>query len=311
MDYVIFVVSLAALIYGADFIINESERIALHFNISSFVIGASLVAFGTSLPEMAASMTASYYHKSDMAVANVIGSVIFNISLVLGLVFLIAKNISPKRDLFQKDSAWGLFPVLIFVVMISDGVISRFEGLAFLFVMVAYLIFLTSDAKELGGEIDESLKKEKFNWLKSVGLLSIGFVLVLGGANYTIESASVIAKSLGVSEWVISLLLIAFGTSLPELVVSIKAARKGNADMAIGNVIGSNVANFTMVLGGAAIINPLTINLSNSIFDIVSVLTVSIMLVFITANKLYTKSAGIVLLVMIALVIQQSLTAVR
>ena len=311
MDYVIFVVSLAALIYGADFIINESERIALHFNISSFVIGASLVAFGTSLPEMAASMTASYYHKSDMAVANVIGSVIFNISLVLGLVFLIAKNISPKRDLFQKDSAWGLFPVLIFVVMISDGVISRFEGLAFLFVMVAYLIFLTSDAKELSGEINESLKKEKFNWLKSVGLLLTGFVLVLGGANYTIESASVIAKSLGVSEWVISLLLIAFGTSLPELVVSIKAARKGNADMAIGNVIGSNVANFTMVLGGAAIINPLTINLSNSIFDIVSVLTVSIMLVFITANKLYTKSAGIVLLVMIALVIQQSLTAVR
>ncbi len=311
MDYVIFVVSLAALIYGADFIINESERIAIHFNISSFVIGASLVAFGTSLPEMAASMTASYYHKSDIAVANVIGSVIFNISLVLGLVFLIAKNISPKRDLFQKDSAWGLFPVLIFIVMISDGIISRFEGLAFLFVMVAYLIFLTSDAKELSKEIDKSLKKENFNWLKSIGLLSVGFILVLGGANYTIETASVIAKSLGVSEWVISLLLIAFGTSLPELVVSIKAARKGNADMAIGNIIGSNVANFTMVLGGAAIINPLTINLSNSIFDIVSVLVVSIMLVFITANKLYSKSAGIVLLVMIALVIQRSLSVVH
>jgi len=106
-------------------------------------------------------------------------------------------------------------------------------------------------------------------------------------------------------------LLIAFGTSLPELVVSIKAARKGNADMAIGNIIGSNVANFTMVLGGAAIINPLTINLSKSIFDIVSVLVVSIMLVFITANKLYSKSAGIVLLVMIALVIQQSLAVVH
>ena len=107
MEYLIFIISLGALIYGADFIINESERVALHFNISSFVIGASLVAVGTSLPEMAASMTASYYHKSDMAVANVIGSVIFNISLVLGLVFLIAKNINPKRDLFTKDSAWG------------------------------------------------------------------------------------------------------------------------------------------------------------------------------------------------------------
>ncbi|NPA74310.1 MAG: calcium/sodium antiporter [Epsilonproteobacteria bacterium] len=308
MEYIIFVVSLASLIYGADFIINESERIALHFNISSFVIGASLVAFGTSLPEMAASMTASYFHKSDMAVANVIGSVIFNISLVLGLVFLIAKKISPKRDLFQKDSAWGLFPVLIFTVMISDGVISRFEGFAFLFVMVAYLVFLTNDAKELTDEIDEELKKEKFNWIKSISLLVVGFVLVIVGAKYTIQSASFIARSMGVSEWVISLLLIAFGTSLPELVVSVKAARKGNADMAIGNIIGSNVANFTMVLGGAAIINPLTINLSNSIFDIVSVLVVSVMLVFITANKLYSKSAGIVLLVMIALVINQSIT---
>jgi cation:H+ antiporter len=257
---------------------------------------------------MAASMTASYYHKSDMAVANVIGSVIFNISLVLGLVFLIAKKINPKRDLFQKDSAWGLFPVLIFTVMISDGTISRFEGFSFLFVMLAYLVFLTNDAKELTDEIDESLKREKFNWIKSIVLLVIGFVLVLAGAKYTIQSASFIARSIGVSEWVISLLLIAFGTSLPELVVSVKAARKGNADMAIGNIIGSNVANFTMVLGGAAIINPLSINLTASIFDIVSVLVVSVMLVFITANKLYTKSAGIVLLVMIALVINQSLT---
>ena len=307
MQYMIFILSLSALIYGADFIINESEKIALHFNISSFVIGASLVAVGTSLPEMAASMTASYYHKSDMAVANVIGSVIFNISLVLGLVFLIAKNINPKRDLFTKDSAWGLFPVLIFIVMAIDGKISRFDGAMFLFVMVAYIIFLSSDAKELAEEVDENLKKEKFNWLKSIVLLSIGFILVVGGANYTIQSASNIARGLGISEWLISLLLIAFGTSLPELVVSIKAARKGNADMAIGNIIGSNVANFSIVLGGSALINPLTINVHKNIFDIIAVLTVSVMLVFITANKLYSKSAGIVLLVMIALVIQNSL----
>ncbi len=311
MDYFIFILSLSSLIYGADFIINESERIAFHFNISSFVIGASLVAFGTSLPEMAASMTASYYHKSDMAVANVVGSVIFNISLVLGLVFLIAKKVSPKRDIFKKDSAWGLFPVLIFIVMISDGEISRFEGFLFLFVMVAYLIFLIGDTKELTKEIDKSIKKEKFNWLKSIALLLIGFVLVIGGANFTIESASNIARGLGVSEWTIALLLIAFGTSLPELVVSIKAARKGNADMAIGNIIGSNVANFTMVLGASALINPLYINLSKSIFDITALLVVSIMLVFITANKLYSKSAGIVLLVIIALVIEHSISIAR
>ncbi len=307
MEYLIFVLSLSALIYGADFIINESERIALHFNISSFVIGASLVAVGTSLPEMAASMTASYYHKSDMAVANVIGSVIFNISLVLGLVFLVAKKINPKRDLFTKDSAWGLFPVLIFILMIIDGKIGRVDGVLFLFVMVAYVIFLSSDAKELTNEIDESLKKEKFNWLKSILLLGIGFVLVVGGADYTIQSASSIARGWGVSEWLISLLLIAFGTSLPELVVSIKAARKGNADMAIGNIIGSNVANFSMVLGTSALINPLLVNVQKNIFDIIAVLVVSVMLVFITANRLYSKSAGIVLLAVLALVLQNSI----
>ena len=306
MEYLIFIISLSALIYGADFIINESERIALRFNISSFVIGASLVAVGTSLPEMAASMTASYYHKSDMAVANVIGSVIFNISLVLGLVFLVAKKINPKRDLFTKDSAWGLFPVLIFILMIIDGKISRIDGVLFLFIMVAYVIFLSSDAKELTNEIDESLKKEKFNWLKSVFLLGIGFILVVGGADYTIQSASSIARSWGVSEWIISLLLIALGTSLPELVVSIKAARKGNADMAIGNIIGSNVANFSMVLGASALINPLLVNVQKNIFDIAAVLIVSVMLVFITANKLYSKSAGIVLLAVLGLVLQNS-----
>ncbi len=307
MEYLIFIISLGALIYGADFIINESERVALHFNISSFVIGASLVAVGTSLPEMAASMTASYYHKSDMAVANVIGSVIFNISLVLGLVFLIAKNINPKRDLFTKDSAWGLFPVLIFILMIIDGKISKIDGILFLFIMVAYVIFLSSDAKELTNEIDESLKKEKFNWLKSIFLLGVGFVLVVGGADYTIQSASSIARSWGVSEWLISLLLIAFGTSLPELVVSIKAARKGNADMAIGNIIGSNVANFSMVLGASALINPILIDVQKNIFDIIAVLIVSVMLVFITANRLYSKSAGIVLLAVLALVLQNSI----
>ena len=142
MDYVIFIVAMGALIYGADFIIKESERIALHFNISHFVIGATLIAFGTSLPEMAASMMAASQGKVDMAVANVVGSVVFNISLVLGVVFMIAKAMMPDRDLFAKDSAWVLVPVVVFFVMIQDGVISRIDGVLFLLMMVSYLLFL-------------------------------------------------------------------------------------------------------------------------------------------------------------------------
>lgn len=305
MDLFIFTISMAALIYGADFVIKESERIALHFNISNFVIGATLVAVGTSLPEMAVSMSASAKGSADIAVANVIGSTIFNISLVLGLVFLIAKKVQPNRDLFAKDSAWSIFPILIFILMGIDGKLSMFDGILFLCMMGAYLIFLiNSDSID---EVDEDLLKEKFNWKKTLALLLIGFVFVIVGANFAIESAGSIARSFGISEWMIGLFLVAFGTSLPELIISIKSALNNNADLAIGNIIGSNVANFTMVLGLSAIINPLNISFSDYLFDISAAFIVSLMLLFIMANKLYGKSAGIALLVVLGLVIQNSL----
>ena len=304
MDFIIFIVSMAALIYGADFIVKESEKIALHFNISPFIIGATLIALGTSLPEMAVSMSASYKGNGDIAVANVIGSTIFNISLVLGAVFLLAKNIKPTRDLFAKDSSWSLFPILIFILMGYDGQLSRFDGFLFLILMGAYVIFLIqSNQME---ELDDDLTKEKFAWSKSLALLAVGFVFVVGGADFAIDSAGNIAKSFGVSQWIIGLFLVAFGTSLPELVVSIKAALNNNADMAIGAIIGSNVANFTMVLGLSAIIDPLNVDLHANFFDILAALIVSVMLVFITANKLYNKSAGLVLMTVLALIISHS-----
>lgn len=304
MDILIFVISMSALIYGADFIIEQSEKIALHFNISPFVIGATLIALGTSLPEMAVSMSASLKGSGDIAVANVIGSTIFNISLVLGFVFLIAKKIEPKRDLFAKDSSWSLFPILIFILMGLDGKLSRLDGFLFLMLMGAYLLFLIQS-----NQVDEANQdddKEKFAWGKTLSLLLIGFIFVVGGADFAIDSAGNIARSFGVSEWIVGLFLVAFGTSLPELVVSIQAARNNNADMAIGAIIGSNVANFTMVLGISSLVNPLNVNLNATFFDVMAALIVSVMLVFITANKLYNKSAGIVMMTVLALVISNS-----
>ena len=304
MDILIFIVAMGALIYGADFIIEQSEKVAHHFNISPFVIGATLVALGTSLPEMAVSISASFKGSGDIAVANVIGSNIFNISLVLGAVFLIAKSIQPKRDLFAKDSSWSLFPILIFLLMSLDGKLSRLDGFLFVMLMGAYLMFLIQSNQV--EEADEDEDKEKFAWGKTLGLLLIGFVFVIGGADFAIDSAGNIAREFGVSEWVIGLFLIAFGTSLPELVVSIQASRNNNADMAIGAIIGSNVANFTMVLGLSSLINPLNVDLNANLFDITAALIVSVMLVFITANKLYNKSAGIVMMTVLALVISNS-----
>lgn len=304
MDIFIFILSMSALIYGADFIIEQSEKIALHFKISAFVIGATLIALGTSLPEMAVSMSASMQGSGDIAVANVIGSTIFNISLVLGVVFLISKNINPSRDLFAKDSAWSLFPILIFILMSIDGKLSQLDGVLFLILMGAYLLFLiqSNQVEELESDMDDA----KFAWGKTIILLIVGFIFVVGGANFAIDSAGNIARDFGVSEWIIGLFLVAFGTSLPELTVAIKAARANNSDMAIGAIIGSNVANFTMVLGLSSIINPLNVDLSANFFDIMAALIVSIMLVFITANKLYNKSAGIVMMTVLALVISNS-----
>ncbi|MEN4053256.1 MULTISPECIES: calcium/sodium antiporter [Sulfurimonas] len=307
MDYVVFLISMAALIYGADFIIKESERIALHFDISHFVIGATLIAFGTSLPEMAASMVASYHGKSDMAIANVVGSVVFNITLVLGVVFMIAKSMNPDRDLFSKDSTWVIVPVVIFYIMIQDGEIGRLDGILFLLMMASYLFFLFSSSKEeLESEIDEDLTKEKFNWPKSILLLLVGFIFTIGGANFVVESGTNIARSLDVSEWIIGLFLISLGTSLPELIVSLVAVKKGNSEMSIGNIIGSNVANFSMVLGGASLINPLTIDLSAASYDILIMASASITLLFILANKIYNKAGGIFLLTILVLFIAHS-----
>ncbi len=305
LDFIVFTLAMGALIYGADFIIKESERIALKFNISHFVIGATLVAVGTSLPEMAVSMSASLKGSADIAVANVIGSTIFNISLVLGVVFLLAKKINPNRDLFAKDSAWSLFPILVFILMSIDGKLNYVDGILFLFLMAGYVLFLIQSNQV--EEVDDDLIKEEFVWLKTALLLLVGFCFVISGAHFAIDSAGNIARNFGVSEWVIGLFLVAFGTSLPELMISIKSALKNNADLAIGNIIGSNVANFTMVLGLSSIINPLNVDLHANFFDITAAFIVSLMLVFITANKLYNKSAGIALMVVLALVIQNSL----
>ena len=308
MDFGIFIAAMAALIYGADFIIKESERIALHFNISHFVIGATLVAFGTSLPEMAASMMAAGQGKSDMAVANVVGSVIFNITMVLGIVFMIAKTMHPKRNLFALDSAWVIVPLVLFFIMVQDGEIGRVDGALYLLLMVSYLLFLfTSSKEDLEGEIDEDLATEKFNWSRTIPLLVIGFALTIGGAHFVIESGTSIAREFGISEWIIGIFLISLGTSLPELVVSLVAVKKGNAEMSIGNIIGSNVANFSMVLGAASLVNPLTVDLLATKFDMLIMIAASITLLFILANKLYNKAGGIFLLIILALFIQNSI----
>ncbi len=310
MDFVIFVIAMGVLIWGADLMIVQSERIALKFKIPEFIIGATLIALGTSLPEMAASIAASLDGKPDIAIANVIGSNILNITLVLATVFIIAKKINPNRDFFAKDSTWALVPVLVFILMILDGVIDRFDASLLLLLMGAYLMFLLQDAKNIPEEDLEDFEEGEFSWAKVIPFLLAGMFLVMIGAHFSIESASEIAKRFGISEWIIGIIMISLGTSLPELVVSISAAVKGKVDMAIGNIIGSNMANTTVVLGAAAFTNPMNIDASAYIFDITTMIVATLLLVFITANKLYTKSAGISLIIILGLFLNNTLQSI-
>lgn len=311
MDFVIFVIAMGVLIWGADVMIEQSERIALKFNISEFIIGATLIALGTSLPEMAASVIASFNGKSDIAIANVIGSNTLNITLVLATVFLLAKQISPNRDFFAKDSTWALVPILIFILIILDGVIDRFDAIVLLLLMGAYLIFLFQDAKNIPKEDIEALVEvSEFKWIKTIPMLILGTILVIVGAHFTVESASSIAKSFGVSEWIIGIVMISLGTSLPELVVSISASLKGKVDMAIGNIIGSNMANTTVVLGVAALTKPMAFDASIYLFDITTMVVATLLLVFITANKLYSKSAGLSLILVLALFLHNTIQSI-
>ena len=302
----IFIVSLAILIFGSDILVAQSEKIAKKFGVSEFVIGATLVALGTSLPEMAASVSASLNNKPELAVANVIGSNIFNITLVLAVIFIVSKNINPSRDFFAKDSSWALFPVFFFILMVMDGTFSRFDGLLLLILMVAYVWFLIRSEDKLLIEVDSEMP-EKFSWLRTASLTLLGFVMVIEGAEYTIQSASTIASSLGVSEWVIGIMMISLGTSMPELMVGISAARKGKADLAIGAIIGSNMANTSVVLGSAALVHQIDMDPSKYIFDISTMAVSALMLVFLSANKLYTKPAGISLLLILAIFLQNTI----
>ncbi len=307
----VFIVSLAVLIWGADLLIAQSERIAKHFGLSEYFIGATLIALGTSLPEMAASVAASLAGHPAISLANIIGSNILNITLVLGAVFLIARTVTPHRDFFARDSSWALFPVFIFILMILDGVISRLDGLLLIGLMGAYLLFLIRNGQEiLIEEVEEYADTDTpFAWARTGGLLLVGFVTVIVGADYLVESAGDLARMMGVSEWIIGVVMIAMGTSMPELVVSIIAARKGKADMAIGNIIGSNMANISVALGAAALARPLTLDPTHYLFDIATMLAATLMLVFLSANKLYTQAAGISLLIVLGVFLEHAVGA--
>ena len=250
---------MALLYYGGDFLVSGSVRFARYLKVSSFVIGATVLAFGTSAPELAASILAALDDAPELAMGNVIGSNIANIGLVLGLVCLIAP-ITIASSRFKREYPPFLLSALLILFLAWDLKIDDLEGIIMVGLLAIYIWRSFNYKEDLNTEPEEEVRffSDKGPTFQ-VLLILIGLIGLVSGAKLLVSGGVSIARNLGIGEWFIGITVVAIGTSLPEIVSSIMAARRGHGEMAIGNIFGSNIFNILMVLGITSIIHPLHI----------------------------------------------------
>lgn len=271
LSIILIIVGFALLIKGADFLVDGSSSIAKKFNIPEIIIGLTIVSIGTSMPELFVSTASAIKGSSDMALGNIIGSNVCNLLLILGLSAMI-KPIKFKRETRLIENPICLAITILFAIFCNtDGQISRLEAgiLIILFaIFIIYTIFMgikgkQFDKEETSAEIKSDEKQ--LSMLKSIIYVAIGVIALKIGGDLTVDNATNIARMFNVSEKVIGLTILAIGTSLPELVTSVMAAKKGNSDIAIGNIIGSNIFNILLIIGLSSMIAPITYNFTYNI----------------------------------------------
>ena len=280
MEYVWLVVGFVLLIKGADFFVDGSSSLARLLRVPSVIIGLTIVAMGTSAPEASVSMSAALSGSNEIALSNVIGSNIFNGLVVVGICAFMAA-FSTNIDILKRDLPLNILITFILCILLANGVLSRLEGILLLIGMTAYLISMVISA--LKNRQDEENGKV-LSLPKSLLYIAGGLIAVIAGGNLVVDNACIIAESFGVSQNFIGLTIIAVGTSLPELVTSIVATRKGDSGLALGNAIGSNIFNILFILGISAAITPLAV-LSESVIDCILLLLSAILLYIFARNK--------------------------
>lgn len=286
--FILFAASLTALTLGADWFVTGASRVAKKRGVSPLVVGLTIVAFGTSAPELVVSGLAAWRDKADLAVGNVMGSTVANVGLIVGFGAVL-RPITVHRRLLVRESPLLVFVLAIVIVLSVNGALGRLDGLALVTGFAVYLVFLLRwgsserDAarreREEAGEAvngeDEGAGRPALNWVR----LIVGLALLLAGANWLVKAAEPIARAFHVSEGVIGATMIALGTSLPELASTVAAAARGLGDIAVGNVIGSNVFNLGLVLGTAAMLRPLELSPVTVLSQVVPALIFSIALI--------------------------------
>ncbi len=249
---IIFAVALAALVKGADLLLEGAKSVGIRLGISKFIIGVLIVGFGTSLPELASSLAAAFQGETAVVVANIVGSNIANILLIVGLLVFLGGAVTVKRNLLQTELPVFFIATIHFLASLYDGVIDTMEGLLLLGTFGAYLWYLFTD-----GDKDEPTDEKPLATKWILGYIFMGLVALIGGAHFVVEAVLDFASLTGVPLGVVSILALAVGTSLPELVVSLRSISSGETEMAIGNIFGSNAFNFLFIGGVSALIVPL------------------------------------------------------
>lgn len=289
----LFVVSLAVLLKASDWFIDSAEEIGLAFGIPPFIIGLTIVAFGTSLPELATSIAAVFSGESEIVVGNVVGSNITNIALVLGIIGIIANPTKLEYNIWHIDMPylWGSAFLLYFVLL--DGKFTLFEGLLFIVGIILFLVY------SFKSDDDTANDRSKIKAMTFVMLL-VGGVLVWLGATYTIVAISRLSQLAGIDPEVIALSAVALGTSLPEVIVSISAAKKGQASMAVGNVLGSNIFNTFVVMAIPSFFGQLIIPENIMEFSLPLMIVMTLLFGIVSNNKKITRWEGALMLMFYA-----------
>ncbi len=307
--FVLLIIGFAALIKGADLFVDGSSSLARIFHISGVIIGLTIVALGTSAPELAVSTVAALSGSNEIALSNVVGSNLFNLLSVLGVCALI-HPLPVADDINKRDFPVSIIATVFLLIVTCSksivsgtaviagmedivGSVSRVTGIVLLVAFVCYIAYLIFDAKK---HPEEEQDTEHATFKKCILLILVGIVMIAAGGQAVVTSAKAIARTFGMSETLIGLTIVAVGTSLPELVTSIVAAGKGETGMAVGNVVGSNIFNLLFILGVSSTIHPITVNMA-SLIDMAILIVVSVLtFVFALTKKRINRPEGAVML---------------
>ena len=296
LQVVILIVGFVLLIKGSDFFVDGSSNVASLLKIPTIIVGLTIVAFGTSAPEAAVSITSSITGSNALAVSNVIGSNLFNMLLIIGLCAML-KELKMDKPTLETDLPFLVVATIICSVLMLIGFkFSRIDGIIALAILIIYIYFIIRGIKK--GKDDQSVSEVKMGLPRSVLYILGGLAGIVIGAKFVVDSASNIAIAFGMSETLVGLTIVAMGTSLPELATSITAIRKNEEGLVIGNVLGSNLFNLLFVLGLSSAISPITIN-HGMYVDILLLVGVTILFyIFGKTQDKFDRKEGIILLIL-------------